>query len=75
MNMTRNLLLFSILLVLLSSCLATKDKTELVILQHPQTMDFQNCRVEDWGSQKAIENNEACVKSYQQKGYVIWGTR
>lgn len=74
-NMIRKLLLFSVLSVLLSSCLATKDKTELVILQHPDTMDFQECRLADWGSGKALRDNEECVNRYRQQGYIIWGSR
>jgi hypothetical protein len=46
-----------------------------VILQHPETMDFQDCRLADWGSDKAIRENEECVQRYQQQGYIIWGQR
>lgn len=74
MRLIHTLLLLTVLL-LLTSCLATKDKPTLVILQHPQTMDFQNCKVEDWGSQKGFSDNEACVKKYQEQGYTIWGSR
>lgn len=58
---------------LLSSCIAQKEK--LIILQHPETMEFERCQVADWGSKEALAENEACVEAYKQKGYVVWGTR
>lgn len=73
--MIRKFLLLLTLAGLLSSCLASKDSIDLVILKHPETMDFQNCRVADWGSEKALRDNEECVKGYQQQGYIIWGQR
>lgn len=76
MNMIRGLLLCAVpLLLLLASCLADKDKPTMVILKHPETMDFQDCKVEGWGSEKAFMENEECVRRYQQQGYVVWGSR
>lgn len=69
----KKLLYLPILVALLCSCIPKKQ--ELIILQHPETMDFEECRVADWGSKEAIKENEECVKSYKQQGYTIWGTR
>lgn len=73
MNLIRRLLLCAVPLLLLTSC--AKDRPMLVIMKHPDTMDFQNCKVADWGSEEAFMQNEACVKGYQQQGYTIWGSR
>ena len=73
--MIQKFLLISVGSVLLCSCIASKDTTELVIMQHPETMDFQDCRLADWGSDKAIRENEECVQRYQRQGYIIWGQR
>jgi hypothetical protein len=62
-------------IILLSSCIANKEKSKVVIMQNPQTMDFQDCKVADWGSEEAFKNNEECVKTYQSQGYIIWGER
>jgi hypothetical protein len=73
MRLTLKLLVFSMLL-LLSSCMAAKDKPKTVILQNPETMDFQNCKVADWGSEEGFQDNEKCIERYQQEGYIIWGS-
>ena len=74
MRMTRKLLLLPLLLAL-SSCMAAKEKQpKVVILQNPKTMEFQNCKVADWGSEQGFLDNEKCVQRYQQEGYIIWGS-
>jgi hypothetical protein len=54
--------------------MAAKDKPKTVILQNPETMDFQNCKVADWGSEEGFQDNEKCIERYQQEGYIIWGS-
>lgn len=67
-------ILMMFLIFLLSSCMAKKNMPKVVILQNPETMDFQNCKVADWGSEKGFQANEECIKGYQQQGYIIWGS-
>lgn len=64
-----------ILFLLLSGCASMQGKPQLVILQHPETMEFQNCEVDKLGLHSSFASNEECVKKYQKMGYVIWGER
>lgn len=73
MRLTHKILVIS-LLFLLCSCMAAKNKPKVVVLQNPDTLDFQNCKVADWGSEKGYQDNEECIKEYQQQGYIIWGS-
>lgn len=75
MSMTKKLLLISVLLALLASCAATQGKPRVVIMQNPESMDFQNCKVEEWWNDQAFKDNEECVKGYLKQGYIVWGTR
>lgn len=63
------------LLATSAGCAALLDKPRLVILQHPETMEFQNCEVEKLGMKAAFDANDACIEKYQKMGYVIWGER
>jgi len=51
------------------------DEPTAVMLQHPETMEFVKCQVDQWGTKKSFVKNEECVKDYQSQGYVIWGER
>jgi hypothetical protein len=62
-----------LLLLLLSGCASGKPR--LVILQHPETMEFQNCEADKMGLNSSFASNEECVQKYQKMGYVIWGER
>jgi hypothetical protein len=46
-----------------------------VVLKHPATLDFVNCNVDRWETDKSYRTNEECVRKYQEEGYVIWGQR
>ncbi len=73
--MLKKFLFISLLLPLLASCMSMAGNHRVVILQHPETMDFQNCEVDKWGLDKHFKNNEECVKNYQKLGYIVWGSR
>jgi predicted ATPase len=73
--MLKKILLISLLLPLLASCMSMEGNRRVVILQHPETMDFQNCEVDKLGLDKHFRNNEECVKDYQKRGYIVWGSR
>ncbi len=61
--------------LLIGGCASIVGKPRNVILQNPETMEFVNCEVSQWGTIISYEANEQCVKDYQAKGYVIWGER
>lgn len=63
------------LLATLVGCASLLHKPRLVILQHPETMEFQNCEVDKLGLRASFAANDACVEKYQKMGYVIWGER
>ncbi|MFV0436552.1 MAG: hypothetical protein ACK5PS_04060 [Desulfopila sp.] len=71
--MIRKLFVSGIAVLLLSSCAAEKTASRTVMLKNPQTLDFQSCQVEDWGSEEAYAAKQRCVEQWQQQGYVIWG--
>lgn len=70
-------LVASILVTLLLACSCAKmsDEPTAVMLQHPETMKFVKCEVDQWGTKKSYAKNEQCVEDYQSQGYVIWGER
>lgn len=45
------------------------------MLQHPETMDFVKCEVDQWGTKKSFAKNEQCIEEYKRQGYVIWAER
>lgn len=51
------------------------DKSTSVMLQHPETMDFVKCDVDQWGTKKSFAKNEQCIEEYKSQGYVIWAER
>lgn len=61
--------------VLLTGCGAIHKEPKKVILQHPETMEFVNCQVDEWVTKKSFEKNNECIEEYQRQGYVIWGQR
>lgn len=73
--MIRRILYVWVMLLFLSGCASFSDKPSKVILQNPQTMEFVNCRVDEWGTSESYRKNEECVQSYIDQGFVIWGER
>jgi len=71
---TKSLFISLVWLVFVGSgCAAFQGTPTNVVLKHPQTMDFVDCRVDEYRSKKSYAANEKCIKDYQDKGYVIWG--
>lgn len=54
-------------------CAALTDKPSSVIMQNPETMEFVNCDVDEWGTSKSYARNEQCVEDYKKQGYIVWG--
>lgn len=72
--MYHRLLILAFCSLLLTSCLANKDKSNVVLLKHPETMDFQECSLEDWGSKEAYARKDQCVQQWEEQGYIVWGS-
>lgn len=66
-----------LLLVLVSGCARMSDsaKSESVMLQNLETMEFVTCTVDQWGTKASFSKNEECVEEYKRQGYVIWAER
>ncbi len=47
----------------------------VVIMQHPETMDFVNCSVDAWATPASYAKNARCVEDLKEKGYIVWGER
>jgi len=60
---------------LLFGCARMSDESTSVMLQHPETMDFVKCDVDQWGTKKSFAKKDQCVQSYISQGYVIWAER
>ena len=45
----------------------------VVVLQHLETKQTVECRVEPWGSLDRIAQIAACIAAYQKAGYAIVG--
>lgn len=54
---------------------AKSDKSTSIMLQHPETMDFVKCDVDQWRTKSSYAKMDQCVESYRTKGYVIWAER
>lgn len=68
--MAKRILLLFVLLMSLSSCAVTETK---VILKHPETSEFKECRTGVWAV--SSREKDACVKKYEALGYKVWGER
>lgn len=76
MDMPKKLLLLTMTMLLLSSCLAGKKGPKVVIMKHPVTLDFQNCEVKgEWPDEEAYAAKDQCVQALEQQGYIVWGSR
>lgn len=56
----------------ISGCATFSDRSGTVIMKHPQTMEFVDCKVDKWGTKLSYDRNEKCVEEYKSKGYVVW---
>lgn len=61
--------------VLVFGCARMSDESTAVMLQHPETMDFVKCEVDQWGTKKSFAKKDQCVEDYKAKGYIIWAER
>lgn len=52
-----------------------KTAKSVVIMQHPETMEFVDCKVDAWATPASYAKNARCVEELKQKGYVVWGER
>lgn len=73
--MIKKLLPVVLLLPLLASCASITGKPRVVIMQHPETIDFQNCDVGKYGFDKDFRDQQTCVDELKKQGYIIWGER
>lgn len=64
-----------LIMLFISGCARMSDKSTSVMLQHPETMDFVKCDVDQWGTKKSFAKNEQCIEEYKSQGYVIWAER
>ena len=47
--------------------------SRVVVLQHPQTRQTVDCKVDPWGDVNKTRQIENCVKAYKQAGYTVVG--
>lgn len=64
-----------LLVLLLASCAAMRGKPRVVIMQHPETMDFKNCDVGKYGFDSDFKDQQICVDELKTLGYMVWGER
>jgi hypothetical protein len=57
-------------LFLLTAC---GSPSRVVVLQHPQTKQTVECRVDPWGSMNRTGQIDACVSAYKRSGYEVVG--
>lgn len=59
----------------LSGCASHSGKPSVVIMQHPETIDYVNCKVDEWATAASYAENEKCVEELKKQGYIVWGER
>lgn len=64
--MRRCLILIAVML--LSAC-GTYSPARVVVMQHPETKQTVECRVDPWGHIDRQLQIDSCIKSYEQAGY------
>ncbi|WP_369952285.1 hypothetical protein [Ralstonia syzygii] len=59
-----------LLLAALGGCASSYQQARIAVLQHPETKQTVECRVDPWGSnyRKQVDN---CVAAYQKAGYKL----
>ncbi len=70
---TRCLVLSVVVLSFFSGCSYLHDDPRTVVLKHPVTLDFVDCKVDQWETSKSYKDNQQCIEDYKKKGYVVWG--
>lgn len=67
--------MFRIIFVLSLSTFITScgSVTRVVVLQHPETKQTVECRIDPWGSVNRTAQIEDCVTAYKKAGYKIVG--
>lgn len=58
-----------------AGCASMSDESTTVMLQHPETMEFVKCDVDQWGTKVSFAKNEDCIEEYKRQGYIIWAER
>ena len=61
---------FILAVLVLTAC---GSVNRLVVLQHPETKQTVQCRVDPWGSMNRTAQIEACVTAYKKAGYGVVG--
>ncbi len=62
-----------ILIIWMLLCTACGSVDRVVVLQHLQTKQTVECRVDPWGSLDRSAQIDACIAAYKKAGYVIIG--
>lgn len=75
MNLRYRVLLFTMLLAVTGGCSLFQKKPTVVILKHPETLDFVDCKVGKWEMPESYSANDLCIEEYKKKGYEVWGKR
>ena len=60
-------------LVFILALSACGSVTRVVVLQHPQTKQTVDCKVDPWGSMNRNQQIESCVDAYKKAGYSVVG--
>jgi hypothetical protein len=66
----RTLLLVAFLSSVSGGC---GSASRVVVLQHPQTKQTVQCKVDPWGDMSFNRQVESCVKAHEQAGYTVVG--
>ena len=69
--------LFAIMLFVLvvagSGCAMNPSNKTLIVLQHPETKDTEECRADAWTTWNVYAEVEACAKAYEKAGFIRLG--
>lgn len=65
--------LFVAVVLGVGGCAGHSGKSKRIVMQHPETMEFVNCKIEGWANAAAYAANEKCVDDLKQKGFIVWG--
>lgn len=60
----------AVLLILLSAC---GNPARVVIMQHPETKQTVECKVDPWGHVNRTKQIDDCVEAYRKAGYKVTG--
>jgi hypothetical protein len=65
--------LLLLLLTLVVGCASMGAKHSRTILMNGQTGERRECTVDMMRTQKAYQQYEECIASFEEQGYTIWG--